>query len=283
MSDEKHNSVQRVHDLESHGIQRSLTTVTLTPEQFESLYLQPGPGRSTLVGRVGNAAPLGITCFLLAHMPLSMDLLGFQGATGDSGLATLGAFYACAGIGLWVAAIMEWVVGNTFPMIVFGTFGGFWTSYAILIQPTFRIAAGFAPASITDNTFAGVTAAAAGAATPAYNAGIGLYFVTWAVVCFVYTIAATRTNVPFVIVFISLTCAFSCLADGHFAIGKGNIAHAAHILKVAGGFAFVTALAGFWIDISLIFASVNFPISIPIGDLSTISFMQPRKKVAHTD
>jgi uncharacterized protein len=71
--------------------------------------------------------------------------------------------------------------------------GGFWTSYGILIQPSFRVAAGFAPANVTDTTFAGVTATAAGAATRSYNAGIGLYFVTWAVLCTIYTIAATRT------------------------------------------------------------------------------------------
>lgn len=59
------------------------------------------------------------------------------------------AFYGCAGIGkplyldaslsridvfptlliwiiflgLWIASIMEWVIGNTFPCVVFGTFG----------------------------------------------------------------------------------------------------------------------------------------------------------------
>jgi hypothetical protein len=71
--------------------------------------------------------------------------------------------------------------------------GGFWTSYAILIQPSFRVAAGFAPANATDSSFAGVTATAAGAATRAYNSGVGLYFVTWAVLCFIYTVAALRT------------------------------------------------------------------------------------------
>jgi len=95
-------------------------------------------------------------------------------------------------------------------MVVFGTFGeltclhlnlilknmfsgGFWTSYAILIQPTFRVAAAFAPSNITDTTFAGVTATAAGASTRSYNSGVGLYFVTWTMLCFIYTVAASRT------------------------------------------------------------------------------------------
>jgi len=279
MSDEKFTSSHREHDLESNGIQRQLTTVTLSPQQFESLYLQPRlAGRTNLVRQVANAAPLGVSSFLLAHMPLAMDLLGFQGADGDSGLATLGAFYACAGIGLYLASIMEWVVGNTFPMVVFGTFGGFWTSYAILIQPSFRVAAGFAPANVTDSTFAGVTATAAGAATRSYNSGVGVYFVTWAILCFFYFIASLRTNVPFVIIFFTLTVAFSCIGAAHFHTGVGELSKAAMEFKVAGGFAFVTGLAGFWIDASLILAAVDFPIRIPVIDLSARHFMRSRRQ-----
>lgn len=66
MSDTKHTSADYIeHSSPNGGISnRQLTTVTLTPEQFESLYLQPrntsvrlsnGPG---LAGRVGNPTPL---------------------------------------------------------------------------------------------------------------------------------------------------------------------------------------------------------------------------------
>jgi len=266
-----------------------MNTVTLTPAQFESIYLTPRlAGRDNFVRRVGNAAPLGVSSFLLAHLPLSMDLMGFQGSDAGSGLATLGAFYACAGLGLWISAIFEWAVGNTFPMIVFGTFGGFWTSYAILIQPSFAVAAGFAPGNLTDTTFAGVTATTAGAATRSYNSGVALYFVTWTVLCFIYTIAAMRTNVPFFIVFFSLTFAFALIAAAHFHTGIGEVTKAAKEFQVAGGFAFITGLAGFWIDFSLILKAVDFPIEIPIFDLSGISFMQPRRRMQesqkdHTD
>lgn len=56
MSDEKHTTSH--YDIEQ-GIKRTMTTVTLTPEQFEALYLQPKmAGQSDLVRRVANAAPL---------------------------------------------------------------------------------------------------------------------------------------------------------------------------------------------------------------------------------
>ena len=59
MSDQKHNDYEHI----SHGNQlpRQLTTVTLTAEQFESLYLQPrssAGAQNALVGKVGNPTPL---------------------------------------------------------------------------------------------------------------------------------------------------------------------------------------------------------------------------------
>ncbi|KAF8586224.1 hypothetical protein K439DRAFT_1631833 [Ramaria rubella] len=280
MSDEKMNVSHREHDLESNngGLHRSMTTVTLTPAQFEALYLQPSrSGGSLLARKLGNAAPLGVSAFLLAHLPLTFDLLGFQSADANSGLAILGAFYACAGFGLYAAGIFEFIVGNTFPMVVFITFGGFWTTYGILIQPSFRVAAGFAPANLTDTTFAGVTSAAAGSATRSYNSGVGLYFVVWTLLCFLYTVAALRTNATFVVLFGSLTVALALLAAGHFHTGVGELSTAATDFKSAGALAFVTGLAGLYLDISLIFKAVDFPISIPVGDLSSLRFMQPRQ------
>ena len=45
---------------EEHHLNRSLTTITLSNEQFEQLYLQPRDARRsyTLAGIVGNPTPL---------------------------------------------------------------------------------------------------------------------------------------------------------------------------------------------------------------------------------
>jgi len=272
------------HDLErgsdEHGLRKTLTTVTLTPEQFEMLYLQPGDSRRqyALAKTFGNPTPLGVTSFLLAHLPLSMDLMGFRGASAGSSVAMLGGFYACAGIGLYLACIMEWIIGNTFPSVVFGTFGGFWLSYAIINTPTMQIAASFAPASDASN---GVTATMAGLANPSFNVGIGMYFLVWGIICVIYTAASIRTNVPFFIVFLGLVFAFEFIAAAYFHTAAGKMATAAMEFKVAGGFAFVVGLAGLWIDISLILASVGYPFTVPLFDLSS-RVMAPKdtRKVA---
>jgi len=280
MTDMKHEVEHVSHNgsddtKQMNGIHRSLTTVTLTAEQFESLYLQPRDPRIVggLAGRLGNPTALGVSAFLLAHMPLAMDLLGFQGSTSASGVAYLGSFYACAGIGLYLACIMEWVVGNTFPCVVFGTFGGFWITYGIIIQPTLALAGNFAPASDASN---GITAAAAGAATRAYNAGLGTYFAVWGILCVIFFIASLRTNVPFAIIFLSLVFAFEFIAAAYFHTGQGLTELGAKEFKIAGGFAFVTGLAGFYIDVSLLLDAVQFPVRVPAMDLSTW-FLVPKE------
>ncbi|KAL5529147.1 hypothetical protein ACEPAG_5121 [Sanghuangporus baumii] len=278
MSETKNDDYEHV----SHGnhVPRQLTTITLTPEQFESLYLQPrasAGAQNRLVGKVGNPTPLGISAFLLAHMPLSMDLMGFQGAAPASGTAMLGSFYACAGVGLYLACIMEWLIGNTFPSVVFGTFGGFWTAYGIIIQPSFGVAASFAPAEAASNS---VTAAAAGAATRQYNSGLGLYFVVWGILCAIYFIASLRTNIPFAGIFLFLVFAFEFIAAGYFHTGTGHTSDAARDFKVGGAFAFVVALLGVWIDTSLLCAAVGMPFTIPVFDLSHLGRRKNEDKEA---
>ncbi|OCB84317.1 hypothetical protein A7U60_g8997 [Sanghuangporus baumii] len=168
-----------------------------------------------------------------------MVLMGFQGATPASGTAMLGSFYACAGVGLYLACIMEWLIGNTFPSVVFGTFGGFWTAYGIIIQPSFGVAASFAPAEAASNS---ITAAAAGAATRQYNSGLGLYFAVWGILCAIYFIASLRTNIPFAGIFLFLVFAFEFIAAGYFHTGTGHTSDAAREFKIGGAFAFVVAL-----------------------------------------
>jgi len=262
-------SDQKVADIENGngGLHRQMTTVTLSPEQFEMLYMQPKTaGAGANASRVGNPTPWGVAVFILATWPLSMTLLNFQGADSQSSLAELGTFYGAAGIGLYITAVMEWICGNTFPMVVFGTFGGFWVSYAILITPSFGIAPSFAPALSANAT----AAAAAGQMTRSYTTGVALYLLVWGLITAVFFVCSLRTNVPFVLIFISVTFVFELLAAGYFHIGVGNFERATMELKVAGGFGFLVAINAFWVFIHVMLAAVDFPYNVPLFDLSHI-------------
>lgn len=63
------------------------------------------------------------------------------------------------------------------------------------------MAASFAPAEDASN---GITAAAAGALTREYNAGLGMYFLVWGIMCAIYFVASLRTYVGIFLIFLFL-------------------------------------------------------------------------------
>lgn len=64
-----------------------------------------------------------------------------------------------------LGGILEWVLGNSFPSIVFCTFGGFWFSYGATLTPSFAAYASYAPAD--------AKTAAEGLLTQGFNASLG--------------------------------------------------------------------------------------------------------------
>lgn len=57
------------------------------------------------------------------------------------------------------------MLGNTFPFVVFMSFGAFWLSYGITLQPSYGAYTAYAPANSTSE--------AAGLATKGFNASFG--------------------------------------------------------------------------------------------------------------
>ncbi|GHJ85502.1 hypothetical protein NliqN6_1904 [Naganishia liquefaciens] len=130
-------------------------SVQLTPEQFERLYLQPGgvgaSRQEDLTKRFGNPTVLGLAVFLVTLTPLSCYFMGFMGSTTDSALTLMGTLYLSAGLGLYLAAILEWLIGNTFPFVVFGAFGGFYLSFGYLIDPKNAVTTSLAASPVQYN------------------------------------------------------------------------------------------------------------------------------------
>lgn len=78
-----------------------------------------------------------------------------------------------------LAGVLEWVLGNSFPSIVFLTFGAYWLSFGGTLVPDFAAYSSFAAQG---------EAATSGLQTQAFNAGFGksvslselMWFVFWA-------------------------------------------------------------------------------------------------------
>jgi succinate-acetate transporter protein len=135
-----------------------------------------------------------------------------------------------------IAGIAEFILGNTFTMVVFITYGCHWVVLAYLSDPLHGIV----------NSYG---ADGAGALAQEYVAGQGNYNVVMALVSFVFMCGSLRTNVPFVIAFTCLVFLFSFIAAGNYQLGynPAGFEHAVHYFKIAGGFGFVAMIAAWYI------------------------------------
>jgi hypothetical protein len=61
-----------------------------------------------------------------------------------------------------------------------------------------------------------------------------------------------------------------CLSGSFFSLAQGNAVYATRLQHVGAGLLLAASLIGFYIFIALVLASVDFPIAVPLGDLSTV-------------
>lgn len=107
---------------------RTANSVTISPELFEKIYLNPQNAvKGELRNTFANPTPLALLGFLLSLSPLSCELMGWRGAGGD-GIATVGAYYFVGGFLMSLGGILEFFLGNTFSFVVFCSFGAFFPS-----------------------------------------------------------------------------------------------------------------------------------------------------------
>ena len=84
---------------------RTTNSVTMSPELFEKLYLQPmGNVKGDLRKTFGNPTPLGLIGFVLGLTPLACCLMGWRGSGG------LGAANMCVHM---LSIYVEWVWTDT--------------------------------------------------------------------------------------------------------------------------------------------------------------------------
>lgn len=239
-------------------------SISISPALFEKLYLSPqnqvtGDLRKTF----GNPTAIGLAGHVISIGPLAADLMGWRGA-GGSGAASIPFFLYFGGVLMTLGGLLEFFLGNTFPSVVFVSFGAFWLSYGGLLLPQLNAYAAYAPPD--------AMSVAEGLQTQGFNASFGFVTLSMGILCFMYLICSIRTNIAFVIVFLTLLIAFSLITGAYWLLAQdytGNAAQAAKLLEGAGAASFVCTAASWWILFTLMFASVDMPFSLPLGDLST--------------
>ncbi|KAK3705607.1 hypothetical protein LTR37_013215 [Vermiconidia calcicola] len=213
-------------------------SISISPELFEKIYLSPqnkvaGDLRKT----VGNPTPF------------------------SSGAAGLGTYVAFGGILMLIGGIGEWILGNTFPCVVFGSFGSFWIAFSLTLMPYTGAYASFA----TDPA-----EPATGLETPDFNASWAFFLLFMGVLCLVYSICALRTNLVLFLILFLLVPAFCCLAAAYWNLALGKTLAAHHCTIAGGALTFVVSMLGWYIFAAILLAAVDFPLSLPVFDLSHI-------------
>jgi succinate-acetate transporter protein len=66
-----------------------------------------------------HSAVLGL---VMALTPLACDLMGWRGA-GGAGAASTGVFFFMGGLLMVLGGVMEFLLGNTFPFVLFCGYG----------------------------------------------------------------------------------------------------------------------------------------------------------------
>lgn len=238
---------------------RTAGSISISPELFEKIYLSPKNQVSNNIrSTFGNPTPLALVGFLLALTPLSNVLLGWRGS-GGSGAAEIGAYYFFGGLLMILGSFLEFILGNTFPFVVFGSFGAFWLTFGATLTPMYNAAAAYQ----TDPSDPA-------AGTAEFSASFGFFLVYMGLLCLIYLICALRTNAIFVGIFFTLVLAFACLAGSYWQLAKGHAAEAVTLQHAGGGFTFVTCLLGWYLFFIQLLASVDFPLNLPVGDLSRL-------------
>jgi len=237
---------------------RTAGSLSISPELFEKIYLSPKNQVSNNIrSTFGNPTPLALVGFLLSLTPLSNVLLGWRGS-GGLGAAEVGAYYFFGGVLMILGSFLEFILGNTFPFVVFGSFGAFWLTFAGTLTPHYNAYGAYSPNPTTDP--------AAGLQSPVFFATFGFFQLYMGLLCLVYMICALRTNIIFLMIFALLVPAFGCLTGYFWKAAEGVVAN--NLQHAAGGLTFTVCLLGWYLFFVQLLASVDFPLNLPVGDLS---------------
>merc|ERR1712137_11169 len=254
---------------------RTAGSISISPELFEKLYLSPqNKVKGELRKTFGNPTPLALIGFLLSLHPLSMDLMGWRGA-GGSGAASIGWYYFAGGLLMTLGGLGEWILGNTFPFVVFCSFGAFWLGWGATLTPFYNSYGAYANANVAGST---------GLESVGFNVGLAYFLIMMGLLCLVYLICSIRTNLIFFLIFFTLVPAFGLLAGSYLQAANGRAALAAKLAEAAGAFCFVTCLCGWYIFLAIMLASVDFPLDLPLVDLSSVvKGASEKRKVDHME
>jgi len=126
-----------------------------------------------------------------------------------------GSYYFFGGLLLVLGGLLEFILGNTFPSVVFTSYGAFFLSFAATLQPFYYAYGLYAPPGASET---------AGLTTVGFTSSFAFFLIFIAVLSLIFLILSIRTNIVFVIIFFTLVIFFTLLSGVYWqsANGIGN-------------------------------------------------------------
>ncbi|HEV7206196.1 MAG TPA: acetate uptake transporter [Jatrophihabitans sp.] len=184
---------------------------------------RPTPAAAGGLASIADPGPLGLAGFAATTFFLSVVNARLLPATVEAGVLGLAFFYG--GIAQVLAGMWEFAKGNTFGAVAFTSYGAFWLSFWYLITK-------------------GVPAFIAAKATATdINHAVGTFLLVWTIFTIYMTIAALRTSIAVLSVFVVLSATFLFLTIGNFGGSEG-------IIKVGGWLGLATAALAWYASLA---------------------------------
>jgi succinate-acetate transporter protein len=220
-----------------------MTTVDATAgESGRPATMPEAPAAAPVVGPMaGDPGMLGLGSFIVGSVALGLGLVGVV-PVGVLG-APLAIVLAATALGLLLATIWSAAVGQSAVAAVFGIFGTFWLSYAVLVL------------GLDHNWFA--------IAITAVLATVKLFLVSWLVVILMLTLATLRLPSAFTALFALVSLALLLLLLA-FAEASAAGVPSTGLLKTAGYVVLVFAALGVYLFFSAASAGTGGK-ALPLG------------------
>src|SRR5438874_9767042 len=110
-----------------------------------------------------------------------------------------------------LGCFLEFILGNTFSFVVFGSYGAFWLTYAATLTPQYNASIAYDP-----------TEPAKSGHNPVFVATFAYFLLYMGLLSFVFLICSLRTNIVYCTMFLLLVPTFCSLAAAFWKIAEGT-------------------------------------------------------------
>ncbi|KAL4400566.1 Meiotically up-regulated protein 86 protein [Malassezia pachydermatis] len=187
--------------------------------------LQPGLFRSVQRRRLANPSPMGLMALGSSMFILSILCMGTLSLTSLASLIAVG--FGLGGLIMILSSMWEMAVGNTFGATVMATYGGFWISYAIIQTPGgFHIVDTISKAD----------------GVPGALDNLGLFFMVWFVVTFIFFMCTLRSTVMLCLMFFLLDIGYLLVGCAYLRNHHNGIGPHLGLLRAGGAFCVLGAI-----------------------------------------